>query len=59
MLTPERIAEYKQIAESAGQMHHAPRMYMTWILELCLHIEALDATIDALRTPDVAQPERG
>lgn len=59
MLTAERIAQCKKIAESADYIHHAPhRLYTSMILELCLHIEALEQTIAALRTPAVQQPER-
>lgn len=58
-LTREKIREYKSIAERGVSLtFHAPSLMARIALELALTCEHLLDTVDDLRTPQGAEPER-
>lgn len=57
-MTPERLREIKSVLERAQDIHHSPRLVACMGWELLIEVERLQATIDDLRTPAGAAPER-
>lgn len=57
-MTPERLREIKSVLEQAKGTYHSRTLIACMGWELLIEVERLQATIDDLRTPAGAAPER-